>query len=353
MKPPYAVQRVLDHHPDLKTEYVMRRLKQSSFVSVDKRYMYFEVPKAACTQMKELLRTLEGAPPIKVFAGDAWETRRDMFIHSRSNVPLPSLVELDDKTQREVLEAPDFLRMTVIRNPYTRLASAWRNKILLCEPAGRDIYVRIKGRLPDLRNKSLVSFGEFVEYLADECDLRTCDCHWRRQADHTFFPALNFSLIARVERFGEGLRFFQHHLGLSQLPIADGRNISTVGAAPYTAEIADKVYSLYRPDFDLLGYDRNSWLASPVNGRAQSKTAGVPEQIFNDEIIERNLVIYNLHEERARLQVQLRHVSQLDVLFAIVNRVSAARTASRRLARGVRGWARRKFGPRRTVSGAA
>src|SRR5437868_1542852 len=105
MKPPYAVQRVLGQFPHLRAEYVMRRLKQSSFVSVEKRYMYFEVPKAACTQMKELLRTIEGSPPIKLFAGGAWETRRNMFVHSRANVPLPSLVELDDKTQREVLEA--------------------------------------------------------------------------------------------------------------------------------------------------------------------------------------------------------------------------------------------------------
>lgn len=107
MKPPYAVERVLGHFPHLEAQFVTRRLKQSSFVSIDKRYMYFEVPKAACTQMKELLRTIEGAPPIKVFAGGAWETRRDMFIHSRSNVPLPSLVELDDTMQREVLDAPD------------------------------------------------------------------------------------------------------------------------------------------------------------------------------------------------------------------------------------------------------
>lgn len=353
MKLPYAVERILGHFPQLEAEYVMRRLKQSSFVSVDRRYMYFEVPKAACTQMKELLRTVEGAPPIKLFDGGAWETRRDMFVHSRSNVPLPTLVELDDKTQREVLEAPDFLRMTVVRNPYTRLASAWRSKILLCEPAGRDIYARIKGRLPDLRKKSLVSFPEFVEYLANECDLRTCDGHWRRQADHAFFPALNFSLVARVERFGEGLRSFEQHLGLSQLPIADGRNVSIVGDAPYTAELADKVYSLYRCDFEVLGYDRNSWLASGENGSTQSKSAGVPEEKFDDEIIERNLLIFSLYEERERLQAQLRQVSRLHVLFSIVDRLTAARTACRKLVGDVRRWARRKLAPRRTVSGAS
>src|SRR5207253_3631085 len=89
-----------------------------------------------CTQMIELLRAVENAPPLKVFVDGQQETRRDQFIHARQNVPLPSLAHLDDKIQREVLESPDFIRITVVRNPYARLVSAWRNKVFLCEPQG-------------------------------------------------------------------------------------------------------------------------------------------------------------------------------------------------------------------------
>ncbi len=342
MKLPYAAERVLDHFPHLQPEYVLRRLRQSSFANVDKRYMYVEVPKAACTQMKELLRTTEGAPPIELFAGGAWETRRDMFIHSRSNVPLPSLIELGENAQRDVLEAPDFLRLTVVRNPYTRLASAWKNKILLCEPAARDIYVRIKGHLPELTSKSQVSFSEFVEYLAKECDLRNCDGHWRRQVDHTFFAALNFSLVVRVERFEEGLRCFQQHLGLAQLPSGERRNVSTVGQFPYTSEIADKVYSLYSSDFEALGYDRDSWATSYADRSVPSKK-GVPEETFEDEIVERNLIIAALYEERERLQAQLRYAAGLRVFLSTINKVTDARGACRKIAKGIKRWTRRRF----------
>jgi len=86
-----------------------------------------------------------------------------MFIHARPNVPLPSLVDLNNRTQEEVLESPDFLRITVVRNPYTRLISAWTNKILLCEPGVKEEYLQIKGQLPALHKKSLISFPEFVE----------------------------------------------------------------------------------------------------------------------------------------------------------------------------------------------
>src|SRR5205807_1122192 len=126
------------------------RLRQSTFVSLPKRYMYFEVPKAGCTHMKQLLRRVEGAAPINLFTNGDWQTRRDMFVHSRSNLPLPSLVDLDNMAQREVLESPDFFRMTVVRNPYTRLVSAWRNNVLLCERTGRKVYLQVKGRLPDI-----------------------------------------------------------------------------------------------------------------------------------------------------------------------------------------------------------
>src|SRR5437773_10536584 len=133
MRYSYALERILDHFPGLKPGDVIFRLRQSTFVSLPKRYMYFEIPKAGCTQMKELLRRIEGAAPMNLFTNGDWQTRRAMFIHSRSNIPLPSLVDLDDASQKEVFESPDFLRMTVVRNPYARLASAWRNNVLLCE----------------------------------------------------------------------------------------------------------------------------------------------------------------------------------------------------------------------------
>jgi hypothetical protein len=303
--------------------------------------MYFAVPKAACTQMKELLRTVESAPPVRLFADGARQTRRDMFIHARSNVPLPSLADLDDRAQREVLEAPDFLRMTVVRNPYTRLVSAWRNKIFLCEPQTIHLYLQIKGGLPGVHEKSLVSFEEFVEYLESKCDLSTCDAHWRWQINHTFLRAMRFSLIVKVEQMTDGLRQFQQHLGLSDYLPANGRNASVpFGSSPYSKELADRVYSLYRRDFEVLGYDRNTWPAGRENGSEQLGKACVTEERLCDEIIERNLIIADLYEERERLQAQLnaqlRRLSRLHLL-SIIDGLVAFRSMWRKVARDLKG----------------
>jgi hypothetical protein len=319
MKHPYAVQVVLDHVPTLKANYVTERLRNSTFVSLPKRYLYFGVAKAACTQMKYLLRNLENAPPMELFTRGLPVTRRDMFVHARENVPLPSLVALDNRTQREILESPDYFRMTVVRNPYTRLVSAWKNKILFCEPGAEEIYRQVKGHVPEFdAKKALVSFDEFIGYIANNCDLRTCDPHWRRQVDHLLFPAFNFSCTAKVEQMAEGLRKFEQHLGISEPLVIEGINVSApVRGAIYTQELADKVYSLYKADFELLGYSRDSWAAVEHNGTETSRKLGVSEERFRHEIVERNIIISVLYRERDELQNQVRRVSRLHLLTAI------------------------------------
>lgn len=347
MKYPYVLERILDFCPGVEPHDVMWRLRQSTYVSVSKRYMYFEVPKAASTLMINILRRVEGAGPIKLFADEAnWETRRDMFVHARSNSPLPSLVEIDNGTQREVLEAPDFLRMTVVRNPYSRLLSSWSGKVLVCEPNWKRVYLGVKGHLPDVHETPLISFNEFVEYVGKKCHARNCDPHWRLQIDYTSFPAMNFSLVARLEQLDEGLKRFADHLGLSESLVARGKNESLpVGTASYSEELADNVYSLYRKDFEMLGYDRNTWARVGEHSSEDPRKPCVSEERFRDEIIERNLIILGLYEERRRLRTQLQWVSRLRLGPAIEGMValhSFSRKAARKLTRLARQVLRRR-----------
>jgi hypothetical protein len=220
----------------------------------------------------------------------------------------------------------------------------------MCEPTGQYVHLEIKGGLPHFHEKSLVSFEEFVEYLGDTCDLRNCDPHWRRQVDHAFFPVLNFSFTGKVEQMDEVMQRFERHLGLSKLRVADGRNTSVpFGPNPYTQELADKVYSLYRDDFDLLGYDRNTWTQGREDGGQGSRKGCFSEKRYRDEIIERNLIMASLYEERDRLQAQLEWASRLRLLPAI-NGLIALESFSRKGARKIRGWARRLLHPHRQMN---
>lgn len=319
----YVIRRILGHYPHLESESVAERLRHSSFVHVQKRYLYFEVPKAACTQIKEMLRQQEGAPPIQLFAGKLRETRREMFVHARENVPLPSLVDLDDATQKEVLESDGFFRFAIVRNPYSRVVSAWKNKVVPCEPGAERLYLEIKGRLPDMHAKELITFDEFVNYLG-KIDLSASDPHWRRQADHLFLDALSFSHVGKVEDMSATMNRFQQHLGLAEPLMGGKKNVSApVGLATYDENLAGKVYSLYRGDFERLGYDRDSWRDGQAAASAIQK-AVIPEARFYDEIIERNLIISGLYKERERLQADLKRVTRLHLL-PLVNGLAGVR----------------------------
>ena len=301
---PYAVRRAADFCPDISVENITRRIGYASYVNVERRYMYYQVSKAGCTSMKWLLHSLERLPPIEYFIGPQRKSRRDMFIHERSSLKIPSLLDLDNATQEFVLTSPEFMRFTVVRNPYTRTEAAWKDKVRLCAPTYEQFYRAIKGKLPTGNgSSSLVSFGEFVDAISRE-DLANCDAHWRLQAVQTLRGALNFSHIGRLEDFADIIRTLHAHLGEAEPQRTTSMN-RTAGTSHYDEDTARAVYELYQQDFETFGYDRDSWVR-PSN---EAKPSVVPEAIFVDEVLERNIVIGHLYEERDALK---RRVQELE-----------------------------------------
>ncbi len=300
MKLPFAVQRAAKLCPDVTPENIARRLNYSSYVNVERRYMYFEVPKAACSTMKWLLHSIEKAPPIKHFVGPNREARRDMFIHARENLPIPSLLQLDDELQEFVLTSPEVMRFTVVRNPYTRLESAWKDKVQLCAPRYEDLCIEIKGALPTGDDPaSQVSFDEFVTAVEGQ-DIARCDSHWRSQWEHTLRGAMNFSHIGRTEDLPALLASFFDHIGEPNRAVPQLNAIDR--DTEYTDEIAARVYRLYRRDFEAFDYARDSWPRPP---RASEPGPIVPLDRFIDEVLERNIVIGHLYAEREELTRRL------------------------------------------------
>jgi hypothetical protein len=301
MAPSYAVEVVTKHYRSLSIEQIEHRLRYSTFVSLDHRYMYYEVPKAGCTSMKTLILSVEKLPNVAPFVGSHREVRRDMFIHERSQVKLPSLLDFEDRTQQEILTSPDFFRFTLVRNPYTRLQSAWQDKVRLCAPRYEGLYYGLKGALPTGRNpNSIISFSEFVRWVSAE-DLSTGDHHWRRQTAHLFYPAFDFNVVGHLEQFNAVVAAFYGHIGLhGDLPPPMNESGPVT---EFDEGLAQLVYALYKSDFDAFGYPAESW-PRPRNGATEPRT--IPEARYLDELIERNIVIGHLYEERDRLVERVR-----------------------------------------------
>jgi hypothetical protein len=233
-----------------------------------------------------------------------------LFIHERRNIGIPSLLKLDDETQEDVLTSPDFMRFTVVRNPYARTEAAWKDKVRLCAPRYEELCTRIKGSLPTGRDPvSQVSFREFVEALSWQ-DLARCDSHWRLQSEHTFRGAMNFSHIGRLEDFSTLVRTFLAHIGETERKAVPAMNVREQ-ASEYEEEIAKRVYELFRQDFDVFGYDRESWSRPTAS---QGKTRVLPESVFVDEILERNIIIGHLYRENARLKHRIQELESENIV---------------------------------------
>ncbi len=295
LKRSYAVRMLHDRLPHLSPTTIADRLSYGSFVSLPHKILYVETPKAACTTIKEFLRELCGAPPIAYTLGPLHETRRDMFIHVRSNVPLPSLTDLDDETQRSVLTDPDFLRFCIVRNPYARITSAWRNKVLLCEPGYELIYRKLMGSIPPIRGKKTLLFEQFLRFVESEEDLSVCNPHWRRQTDLLLLPAMPYTHIGKIERFAETQRLIEAHINATApLKFRNSNSTSSGRVRGYVDEaMARRIYRLYADDFATLGYPEDSWRdLYDVNAESVSSS----DAQYVDDIIERNMIIALLYE---------------------------------------------------------
>jgi len=297
----YAVRQVKEHFPHLDAQTIAYRLAYATFVSLEHRILYMETPKAACTTMKHFLRELCGAPQIEYPLGELRETRRDMFVHVRSNVPLPSLLDLDDDAQRQVLSSPEYLRFCVVRNPYTRIVSAWRNKVLYCEPGYEDVYHSMLGAIPPLHGKRMLPFDEFLRFLEGEPDLCTCNPHWRRQVDLLYVPAIAYTHVGRLENLSETMRMLRAHVNRAALPAIGASNSSRGGGGVLTESAAARIFALYSADFDTFAYERESW---HEGAKAAGAGTFMPDQNVFDEIVERNLVISLLYEQYASLEAR-------------------------------------------------
>ncbi|HED13496.1 MAG TPA: sulfotransferase family protein [Gammaproteobacteria bacterium] len=274
---------------------VKSRLAQSSFVSLKYRYVYIEVPKAACTRVKNIIHHLEKLPPVSVTFDRLPETRLYMFIHDRQLFQLPSLITLQEKKAISILGDKEYFRFTFVRNPYSRLVSAWKNKLYFVEPGMEDTYIAIKNAFPGHLNGRYVGFEGFVRYLREDEDVSVCNPHYRLQKRLIFPNAINYDYIGQVEQFDTGIKEFGERIGVH------GLNGMTQGPANesdggdwrshYTEKLAEHVYNLYKEDFDQFGYKKDSWMGGGV---LEEKTTR--EKYLEDQIFDRNRLISQMYQ---------------------------------------------------------
>lgn len=202
------------------------------------------------------------------------------MILARKKFPRPSEDELKD-----AVNTPGVISLLVVREPFVRLLSAYRDKLEnITPPYYRKLARSIVAKYRKQAKKVLGhirSFGptfyEFVAYLIEKHkeEDRTFDEHWAPYYQFCSPCAVNFSVIAKVETLSRDSAYVIHELGLAHVlenresnrrtrlrtvmnKSRDGRN-TTALLKHYFSQLDEKMMEgllrIYGVDFEMFGYD--------------------------------------------------------------------------------------------------
>ena len=171
-------------------------------ISTKYNYVYVETPKVGCSIIKSVLQKAE--------INDPYFFRPDFEdIHNRGFSPLlkPSQVGNLDT----FIENNKPFTFCFSRNPYSRLLSAYLDKIDSNRPQKKNVLLHLGKDISDLGHK--VSFDEFLKVVCEQ-PIANMDTHWRIQYYQTFQDSINYDFMGKLENFTEDFVFVLDKLSI-------------------------------------------------------------------------------------------------------------------------------------------
>lgn len=232
--------------PDLRK--LKRKFIQTIYVPDDFPLLFVSNAKAACTTVK---RSLWRASQPQTLTAQS-------NVHNRKDGPFAD----DTATALRHLEArPNTAKFSVVRNPYARVISAYRNKVLrnLNTKAWKEMAARY-GWPAD----RAVSLETLLRCIRDD-DPYWVDPHFARQTVNLSFDLIDYDLICQLERV-EDLEAFLERYGVAL--ISHRAHQTKAGEiSDYSTVLSDReldlVAEIYAEDFAAFQYETDPRVTQP------------------------------------------------------------------------------------------
>ena len=223
----------------------------------EKSFVFAYVPKVACTNWKALLRYLSGFPDYLDSA----------LAHDKR---VNGLVYLSDVEKwREILDDPAIPKYSFVRNPFTRVLSAYLNKFEpLAQGEGewlgpyfKAVYQAILAyRQQAGHAETTVTFGAFLDWLAHSGQPQIDNEHWTPQARILSPESVRYDFVGRFENLKADAALLMDRMGCdAPFPTQEsldfpGTNSTRRLAAYYSDNEVALARKVYAADFASFGY---------------------------------------------------------------------------------------------------
>ena len=242
--------------PDPLEKHARRNLtvSASTYYSARGKYLYRAIPKCACTIVKNALIELEGLPM------DPNPTRR----HSKRFNFFPGTETLSAEEEEALFagRTPDF-KFTMVRDPYTRLASAYTDKIAGHYTGRRGTLwvdqIKQSAASQGVALSEKITFEEFVRVVAGQ-SRHEMDVHWRQQYHIARFDLIKFDFVGRTESATLDFTYILERLKAPaeiMRRAIEPQNVTGSGLAMWStvgAEARRAFLKTFQIDFDTLRY---------------------------------------------------------------------------------------------------
>lgn len=234
-------------------EMPARQLIYGFNISSRHRYVYVGNPKTGGSSLKSALVELEMRDTSSSLDYYDPKTFRD-----RNISPLELLDKLPTKSPLAYLVNEGYKFITIVRNPYTRLLSCYRDKIIKGEHQKAKILCLLGYDQRDLHHP--ISFDEFAQVVVGQSNYEM-DPHWRVQKTQILYSLLPYSLIGRFESYQSDFEKIFQELGVNKTDTPKLRHLHSTKSDRrerckdfYTPALQELVYNRYRQDFEQFGY---------------------------------------------------------------------------------------------------
>jgi len=261
-------------HPQLQG-LIAGKITQSYFnyvcnVSDKHKYLFVNVPKVASTSLLGQMQLAEDSSMVEHMKN----------VHDRSSSPLLRLTNYSEELQNEICFGDSYKRISMVRNPFTRMLSAYLSKISTplkgwkvdpkhpdVRPPKAEVLAKIQGKdvvdITDMSQK--VSFDEFLDVVSAQ-SIEEMDIHWKPQHAIILSDAIEYNFIGRMENFESCFEKFNEVSGIKtmKMPSMSANHTGSIDKLSnyYRDDSIAKVREISAKDFEQFEYDPDLKIAT-------------------------------------------------------------------------------------------